>query len=71
MRLWRSRYAFGSIYAYGVRYRASHSICLLRKRGEVTSHIHQGKLSFICLANAHSPARFSLILLKKLVIIKI
>ena len=32
MRLWRSRYAFGSIYAYGVRYRASHSICLLRKR---------------------------------------
>jgi len=34
MRLWRSRYAFGSIYAYGVRYRASHSICLLRKRAD-------------------------------------
>jgi len=34
MRLWRSRYAFGSIYAYGVRYRASHSICLLCKRAD-------------------------------------
>jgi len=37
MRLWRSRYAFGSIYANGVRYRASHSICLIRKRGGRTT----------------------------------